>query len=476
VHPPAELSLTSAAGRGTLATTVLAGGMVFLDNTIVSVAARRIGLDFSASFASLQWVLNGYTLALASLLLLGGSLGDRFGRRRIYLLGIGWFALASLGCALAPSASMLIAARVLQGVGGALLTPGSLAIIQSTFRPAERARAVGIWSGMTAVTTTAGPLVGGYLVQHASWRWAFAINLPLAAVGLGLRFVPRSRPEPASQTGRRLDYSGTALIALSMAALTYAATAAGSDGWRAGPLAIAGTGLLLLAAFGWVQGRVADPLLPLRLLADRTFAGANLMTFTTYAAVSVVLFLFVLNLQVSGHYGALAAGLATLPLTVMLLVVSPRAGALAARIGPRRLLVAGPLIIAAGSLITLRIDEAHRGYLLDVLPGMVVFGFGLACLVAPLTSAVMSAAPAADVGIASGVNNAVSRVAGLLAIAVIPPLAGLTGDKYRVPDDMTHSYRLSVLICVLILVTGAIVVRLTVPDTQQVLENAEHVT
>ncbi|MDQ2837084.1 MAG: MFS transporter [Actinomycetota bacterium] len=471
---PGGLEVSSGQGRGVLAATILASGMVFLDGTIANVAARQIGIDFSAGFATLQWVLNGYTLALASLILLGGSLGDHFGRRRVYLVGIGWFAIASLGCAVAPNAAVLIAARVLQGIGGALLTPGSLALIQSTFRPLDRGRAVGIWSGMAGVATAAGPLIGGYLVQHVSWRWAFGINVPfaIAAIVLGLRFVPESR---SAELSRRLDFLGTALVALSLAALTYGTTRAGSDGWGLLTIGITASGVVLLAVFVLVESRLAHPLLPLRLFANRTFVGANLMTFTTYAALGTVLFLLVVNLQVSGHYGALVAGTATLPLTAMMLLISPRAGALAARIGPRWPMTIGPLIAAAGIALTTRIDERHHGYLLDVLPGMMVFGLGMACLVAPLTTTVMSSAPADDVGIASGVNNAVSRSAGLLAVAVLPPLAGLTGEKYRIPADMTHSYRIAVVICVVILLVGAFVVTLTVPNKRQLIEETSHV-
>lgn len=474
IGSPGEIPVDSTQGRGILATTVLASGMVFLDGTIANVAARQIGVDFSSSFATLQWVLNGYTLALASLLLLGGSLGDHFGRRRVYLIGIAWFAIASLGCAFAPSAGLLITARVLQGVGGALLTPGSLALIQSTFRPADRGRAVGIWSGMAGVATAAGPLLGGYLVQHVSWRLAFGINVPfaVAAILLGLRHLPESRNAAA---GRRPDFAGTCLIALSLGALTYGTTVAGDRGWAALSLGVTAAGVVLLALFVLVESRLRHPLLPLRLFADRTFAGANLMTLTTYAAMSAVLFLFVLNLQVSAHYGALAAGLATLPITVLLLLVSPRAGALAARLGPRLPMAVGPLIAAAGVTLTTRIDERHHGYLLDVLPGMAVFGLGVACLVAPLTSTVMNAAPPDDVGVASGVNNAVSRLAGLLAIAVLPPLAGLTGDRYRIPADMTHGYRVAAAVCVGILILGSVVVTLTVPNSRQALEDVSDV-
>ena len=443
-----------------IAATVLASGMVFLDGTIANVAARQIGLDFHASFATLQWVLNGYTLALASLILLGGSLGDQLGRRRIFLIGVCWFALASLCCAVAPNAGVLVAARVLQGIGGALLTPGSLALIQASFRPVDRGRAVGMWSGMAGTATAAGPLVGGYLVQHASWRWAFAINLPfaVAAVLCCLRSVPESRHAGMS---RQLDLTGTGLVATSLALLTYGTTLAGSDGWGVRTLGLTAAGVLVLLLFGWTESRRRHPLMPLSLFSNRTFTGSNLMTFTTYGALSAMLFLFVLQLQVSAGYGPLVAGLAPLPLPLLLLL-SARFGALASRIGPRLPMTVGPVIAAVGMALTTRVDAHHHNFGLDVLPAMAVFGLGMSCLVAPLTAAVMGSVPADDVGVASGVNNAVSRTAGLLTVAVLPPLARLTGDKYRIPADMTHSYRIAVGICIALLLIGAVAVQLTI--------------
>jgi EmrB/QacA subfamily drug resistance transporter len=463
------LRLDSTIGRGALATTILASGMVFLDGTIANVATRQIGLDFNASFASLQWVINGYTLALAGLILLGGSLGDRFGRRRVYLLGIVWFAAASLVCAVAPNVAILIAARVLQGIGGALLTPGSLALIQASFAPSDTARAVGIWSGVSGVSTAVGPLLGGYLVQDVSWRWAFGINVPfaVAAVYLGLRYLPESKSE---ENQGRLDLSGTVLISLCLAALTYGTTLAGDTGWSGTAAGITAAGIVLLGVFVVVESRLEHPMLPPRLFKNRVFNGANVMTFMTYGALSAVMFLFVLNLQVAGHYGALAAGLATLPITILMLLLSPRAGELSVKIGPRLPMTIGPLLAAVGIGLTARVDEQHHNYLIDILPGMVVFGLGLSCLVAPLVSTVMGAADENDVGIASGVNNAVARSASLLAVAVIPPLAGLTGEKYRQPAAMAHSYKVTVLICIVVLIIGAIAVLLTVPSQHPALQ------
>jgi EmrB/QacA subfamily drug resistance transporter len=439
--------------------------MVFLDGTIANVAAKHIGQDFHASFTALQWVLNAYTLTLASLILLGGSLGDRLGRKRIFVLGVVWFAVASLACAVAPNEQVLIAARAVQGIGGALLTPGSLAIISATFVAEDRAKAVGAWSGLAGVSTAIGPLLGGWLVQDYSWRWAFAINVPLAVVvvALALRHMPETR---SAHFTARLDVIGTVLIAAALCALTYGTSLAGTSGWSLAASGTTALGVVLSLVFVAVERIKPDPLVPLALFRVRTFNGTNLMTFLTYAALSAFLFLFVLNLQVSAGYGALTAGLATLPVTLFMLLLSARSGALAARIGPRIQLTIGPLLAAAGLLLTLRIDQSHHGYVIDVLPGVIVFGLGLTTLVAPLTATVMASAPSDDVGIASGVNNAISRAGGLLAVAVLPPLAGLHGEAYRQVPLMVHGYRVVALCCVGLLVLAAAVVALTVRNPE----------
>jgi EmrB/QacA subfamily drug resistance transporter len=410
-------------------------------------------------------VLNAYTLTLASLILLGGSLGDRLGRRRVFLVGTAWFAAASLLCAVAPNVETLIAARALQGIGGALLTPGSLAIISATFAPDDRAAAVGAWSGLAGVSTAVGPLLGGWLVQDYSWRWAFAINLPIAAavIFIGLRYVPETRAEHVPP---RLDIVGTVLVAAALGGVTFGTTQAGTTGWTATAWLTTVGGVAFGAAFVAVEMRSTHPLVPLKLFANRTFTATNVMTVLTYAALSAVLFVLVLNLQVAARYGPLAAGLATLPVTVIMLLFSSRSAALADRIGPRVQLVAGPLLAAAGLALQLRIDPTHRNYFIDVFPGVVVFGIGLTALVAPLTATVMSSAPGDEVGIASGVNNALSRVGGLLAIAVLPPLAGLHGDTYRQVSAMVHGYRVVTLCCIGLLVIAATVIALNVPSRQ----------
>lgn len=448
-------------GRRVLATTVLGSGMVFLDGTIVNVAAKHIGTEFHAGFGALQWVLNAYTLTLASLILLGGSLGDRLGRRRVFLVGTAWFAAASLLCAIAPNVDLLIAARALQGVGGALLTPGSLAILSASFAPDDRSAAVGAWSGLSGVSTALGPLLGGWLVQDFSWRWAFAINGPIAVAVLviGIRHVPETR---SAHNPPRLDLLGTLLVAAALGCLTFGTTQAGTTGWSAATVTVTVAGLALIGGFVVAERRSRDPLVPLGLFANRTFSGTNAMTLLTYAALSAVLFVLVLHLQVAARYGALDAGLATLPVTAVLLLLSRRSGALAARIGPRLQLMAGPLLAAAGLVLLLRVDATHRDYVTDVLPGLLVFALGLTTLVAPLTATVMSSAPRDEVGIASGVNNAISRAGGLLAIAILPPLAGLHGTAYREVAVMVHGYRVVTVSCVGLLVAAAAVIALTV--------------
>ena len=455
------IRLGTAAGRGVLATTILGSGMAFLDSTIANVATKKIGQDFHASFGALQWVQTGYLLPLASLILLGGSLGDRLGRRRMYLLGVAWFAIASLLCAVSPNVETLIAARALQGIGGALLTPGSLAIISATFHRDDRAAAVGAWSGLGGVATAIGPFLGGWLVQDVSWRWAFGLNVPfaVAVIVLGLKYVPESRAE---HRATRLDLPGTLLVAAGLGALTYGTTSAGSSGWNATAWAVIAAGIALLVAFVVVERREREPLVPLALFANRAFSGANLMTFMAYGALGAVLFILTLHLQISAGYGALAAGTATLPVTIFMMFLSARSAALAARIGPRLQMTVGPLVCGAGLLLMLRIDNHHHSYVTDVLPGVIVFGLGLSTFVAPLTATVMGTAPPDQVGVASGVNNAVARAASLLAVAVLPPLAGLHGEAYRQVSVMVHGFRIVMISCALLLAVAALVVALTV--------------
>jgi EmrB/QacA subfamily drug resistance transporter len=443
------------AGRWVVLATVLGSGLAMLDATVVNVALGRIGQDLGADLGGLQWTLNGYTLTLAAFILLGGSLSDRLGRRRMFLVGTVWFALASALCGLAPNIGFLVAGRALQGAGGALLTPGSLAILSSAFVAQDRARAIGAWSGLGGVAGAIGPFLGGWLIALWSWRLVFLINLPLAAVVVlvTLRHVPESVDPTAA---RRLDLVGTALAALGLAGLTYASIAAGSQGLTPTTAVTGALGVLALVAFVVVQRRVEAPLVPPGLFASRQFTAANLVTFTVYAVIGSVFFLLVLDLQVVAGFSPLLAGTALLPVMMVMLVLSARSGALAQRIGPRLQMSVGPLIAGVGLLLTLRIGPA-ASYWADVLPAVTVFGLGLATMVAPLTSAVLAAAPPEHAGVASGVNNAVARAAGLLAVAVLPSLAGLKGADYRSATAYAAGYRSAVLIGVGMLVVGAAV-------------------
>jgi EmrB/QacA subfamily drug resistance transporter len=451
------------AGRWVLLATVLGSALTFIDMTVVNVALPHIGTDFHASAASLQWTVNGYSLSLASLILLGGSLGDRFGRRRVFLIGATWFAAASLMCGLAPDAQVLIAARVVQGMGGALLTPGSLAIIESSFHPDDRGRAIGAWSGLGGISGALGPFLGGWLVQVATWRLVFLINVPLAAlvIVVALKHVPESR-NPAA--GHSLDLGGVVLAATALAGLTYGFTA-----WPAqGPGSVAvitslSVGVVALVSFVIAEMRESEPMLPLEIFRSKAFTAANLATFVVYAALGGVLFLVVLNLQVVAKFTPLAAGTAILPSTVLMLLLSARAGALAQRIGPRIPMTIGPLIIAAGMLLYSRIG-AHASYVTKVLPAVVVMGLGLSLNVAPLTATALGAVDENHSGIASGVNNAVARAAGLLAVAILPLAAGIGGGSLTDPATLGPVYRRAMFLCAGLLVIGSIIAATLIPS------------
>jgi EmrB/QacA subfamily drug resistance transporter len=431
--------------------------MAFLDGTVVNVALPVIGRELHASAGSLQWILNGYMLTLASLILLGGSLGDRYGRRRIFALGAGLFTGASLLCAIAPNVELLIVARLLQGIAGALLTPGSLAMIEGSFRREDRPRAIGAWSGLTGVSTALGPLLGGYLVGSVSWRAVFFINLPLGIfVVFASRYVPETR-DPTSSG--HLDIRGAVLAAAGLAGTTYALIEAG----RGVSVLIGAAGVVALVAFLLGERRSPNPMLPLRIFSSRQFTAANLVTFVVYAALGGVFFLLVAFLQISLGYSPIASGASSLPITVLMLLFSARSGALAQRIGPRVPLTIGPLIIAAGMLLMLRIDPGDS-YVSSVLPAVIVFGIGLTLVVSPVTATVLAAADARHSGIASGVNNAVARVASLLAVAVLPLIANLTGHRFYNRSAMTHGFHVGMLACAVLAIAGGVLAWLTISD------------
>ncbi|MGL5866625.1 MAG: MFS transporter [Dermatophilaceae bacterium] len=452
-NPPEFVERRSPRGRMMLAAVTLGSGIAILDGTVVNVALRSIGADLDASLAQLQWVVNGYLLALASLVLVGGALGDRMGRRRVYLAGMAWFLVASLLCALAQSPEQLVAARVLQGVGAALLTPGSLALIQASFRPEDRAAAIGTWAGFSGVAAAVGPLVGGWLVDTTTWRWVFAINVPLglAVLVMAARAAPESRD--LEECGTPFDYAGAALTVTALATVTFVLTAEGST-----PTALLALGwavaLASSVAFIIVENRSDNPLVPLSLFRSPVFSAANGMTLLVYGALGSVTLFVVLHLQAAG-WSALEAGLSALPITIALMLLSSRAASLSARVGPRIPMTVGPLVCAAGALLLLPIG-AGSGWL-AVLPGMVVFALGLALLVSPLTATVLAAAPDRYAGVASGVSNAVARAGSLLAVAALPALVGLTGDDYLDEGAMAAGYRTAMLVCAGLLAAGSVV-------------------
>ena len=454
------LAFESVGGRWLLAVAVLGSGLTFLDGTVVNVALPEIGRDLDAGTSSLQWILNGYLLTLASLILLGGSLGDRYGRRRVFVLGIWLFTASSLLCALAPTAEWLVFARMVQGVGGALLTPGSLALIEASFRPGDRSRAIGAWSGLGGVAAALGPLLGGYLVSAVSWRAIFLINLPIGIfVAWAARsHVPESRDPRASGP---LDLRGAVLTAVGLAGTTYALIEAPEQGATAAVLACGAAGVLALAAFFWEERRSPNPMLPLEIFRSRQFSAANAVTFVVYAALGGFFFLLVAFLQISLGYSPIAAGSASLPVTGLMLLFSARAGALAERIGPRIPLTLGPLIVAAGLLLLTGISPGDA-YVTAVLPPILVFGAGLTLVVAPVTATVLAAADSRHSGIASGVNNAVARVAGLLAVAVLPAVAGLTGDSFYDPEAMEDGFQMAMVVCAALSAGGGVLAWLTI--------------
>jgi EmrB/QacA subfamily drug resistance transporter len=462
---PGGIRLAGKQGRWVLTATALGSSMALLDATVVNVALPTIGKGLHTPLAGLQWTVTAYTLTLAGLILLGGALGDRLGRRRVFVTGVVWFALASALCGLAPDIGVLIAARALQGVGGALLTPGSLAIIQATFAPEDRPKAIGAWSGLGGVAGAAGPFLGGWIIGSVGWRWIFLLNLPLAAVVavVAVRHVPETS-DPTSHG--RFDVAGTVLAALALAGITGALIEAPGHGLPRAALTgtagiLAGLGFVLLERYrGRSAGKVA-PMLPLDVFASRQFTAVNVVTFVIYGALSGTIFLLVLQLQVVSGYSPLAAGVSLLPLTLLMLLLSPRAGALAQRFGPRWLMTGGPLVCAAGLLLAVRIGP-NASYLADVLPTVTLFGLGLSATVAPLTATVLASADVRHAGMASGVNNAVARVAGLLAVAGLPLAVGLTGAAYRDPVAMNSSFGVAMVVCACLLAAAAVLSAVTI--------------
>jgi EmrB/QacA subfamily drug resistance transporter len=438
-----------------IAAAVLGSGIASLDATVVGIALPSISRAFHVGVGSLQWVVTGYSLTLASFILIGGSLGDRMGRRRIFSLGVAWFAVASAVCGLAPNATLLILARAVQGVGGALLTPASLAILQASFRPDDRSRAIGAWSGLGGLATAAGPLAGGYLIAVGSWRWVFFINVPVAV--FVLLVTARHVPESSDPTAHgRIDVAGAALAITFLTGLTYGLIEGSNQGWTSPAVLSA----LILAggagvAFLVVEQRISNPMLPLRMFAVRQFSATNAVTFVVYGALGGALFLLPVELQIVQGYSPLASGLALLPVTVIMLLFSARSGRLASRIGPRLQMSVGPVVVGMG-LFLLTWATHGSSYITYVLPGVLVLGAGLAITVAPLTATAMASAPAEHSGIASAVNNVVARSAGLIAVVVLPVAAGIAGAGALEASSLAPGFRTAVIIAGSLSVAGGL--------------------
>jgi EmrB/QacA subfamily drug resistance transporter len=479
-----ELRYGTGRGRWVLAATVLGSGMAALDATVVGIALPAIARDFHVGVDSMQWVIDAYTLTLAGLLLLGGALGDSFGRRKVFVIGTIWFALASLLCGIAPNAGLLIGARALQGIGAALLTPGSLAILQASFDPDDRARAIGAWSGLGGVATAIGPFLGGWLISAVSWRLVFYINLPVAAavIAISVRHVPETRAPVAGSVStanvaaaqgtparrERIDVAGAVTISLALGGITYGLIQASAAGWTA-PAVIASlaAGVALFVAFIWIEARSREPMLPLAIFRSRQFSATNGVTFIIYGAVGGALFLVPVVLQEAFGYSPIEAGSALLPVTIIMLALSSRSAALSARIGPRLQMTVGPLLIAVGMALFARL-QGTGDYVTQVLPAAVVFGLGAAVNVAPLTATALSSAPAEHSGIASAVNNDVARTGSLIAVAVLPLAAGLTGDVYLHPAKLVHGFHVAVLIAAAGCVVGGLLAAVAIRNPPRV--------
>jgi EmrB/QacA subfamily drug resistance transporter len=453
------LRMGTAQARAVIGATALGSGMAFLDGTVVNTALPAIRANLGAGIAGQQWILTGYLLALGSLIIPAGSLGDIFGRRRMFVVGVVAFAISSVFCALAPTIGALIVARFAQGVAAAALVPGSLAIISSTFHPDDRATAIGAWTGLTSVSTAVGPFVGGWLIDSVSWRLIFFMNVPLAAAAVYLtaRHVPESRRNNGSQ---HVDWLGTIALSSGLGGVVFALIEGPSGQWSFAEKTALVAGLLLLISFGAIEHRTLSPMVPLRLFRSVQFSGANVTTFAVWGALAAMFFLLSVHLQDDLGYSALEAGAATLPVTVMMLLFASKGGALARRFGPRLPMTLGPMIIASSFIVMSQISRGDP-YGRGVLPGVFLFACGLVVTVAPLTATVLASIDDDYAGTASAINNAVSRIAGLLFLSALPALSGVS-DK----ASLGEGFGRAMILCAVAAAVGGVVAWFTIPNLQ----------
>jgi EmrB/QacA subfamily drug resistance transporter len=450
------------AQRWTLIGSILGSGAVFIEGSVTSVALPAIARDLHLGMAGLQWTMNGYLLTMSALILLGGALGDRYSRRKVFAWGLVAFAIASAGCAVAPNLTLLVIARVLQGIAGGLLVPNSLALLETTFTGEARGVAIGHWASWSAISTAIGPLVGGWIVDATSWRFIFVVVVPFAIAGaIAITVAGRSIKEKDGSK-ESVDYVGAALITLGLGAVVGALILGPAGGFTTlYPASLGIAGICLLIAFFIVEHRSEHPLLPLDAFASRQFSGVNAVTLVVYAAMSGLFFLLMLELQNVLHYSALAAGASLLPINGLMLVISPIAGRISESRGAKWPMTCGSVVAAIGMVLFARVQPG-AGYWTSVLPAAIVFGVGLSVLVAPLTTVALASLGEKKAGLASGVNNAVARVAGLLATAIIPFAAGLGGAQSLSGPTLVNGFTRAMFICAGLCASGGVIAMVTI--------------